>query len=197
MSEFIKRNKLQLNWDIKNTKQDNTYVNYNLDQFSCIDHFLISQYLFDLSIDSCTIHELNNMSNHVPLVVNFLLNVDYLKMAPKVSQVTGRIAWHKVAFSHIVNYQDKMDLLLDKINMDFPALLCNDISCVEASHKHNIDDVTEQLINIAIQSGRYAFPSCVNSHIVIPRWDEEIQPLKESSLFWHHLWLQCDKPKKV
>ena len=89
-----------------------------------------------------------------------------------------------------------MDLLLDKINMDFPALLCNDISCTEASHKHNIDDVTEQLINIAIQSGRYAFPSCVNSHIVIPRWDEEIQPLKESSLFWHHLWLQCDKPKK-
>ena len=100
LSEFIKRNKLQLNWDIKNTKQDNTYVNYNLDQFSCIDHFLISQYLFDLSIDSCTIHELKNISNHVPLVVNFLLNVDYLKMAPKVSQVTGRIAWQSGFQSH-------------------------------------------------------------------------------------------------
>jgi len=29
----------------------------------------------------------------------------------------------------------------------------------------------------------------------IARWSEHVQPLRNKSLFWHNIWLDCDCPK--
>ena len=29
----------------------------------------------------------------------------------------------------------------------------------------------------------------------IPGWSEFVQPLRDKSLFWHRMWIDCDRPK--
>ena len=40
--DFLERNHLKLCWEHQNSSQDQTYVNYALPQFSCIDHFRVA-----------------------------------------------------------------------------------------------------------------------------------------------------------
>ena len=53
-------------------------------------------------------------------------------------------------------------------------------------------------MNCCLQAGKYCFPYSIEKKTVsqLPLWKETIKPLRDSSLLWHHIWVDCGKPKK-
>jgi hypothetical protein len=35
-----------------------------------------------------------------------------------------------------------------------------------------------------------------NQNSLVPGWNDQIQPLREKSLFWHHIWIEAGRPGK-
>ena len=48
-----------------------------------------------------------------------------------------------------------------------------------------------------IEAAEFTIPVTCNKQSSgrIPGWSEFIQPLRDKSLFWHRLWLDCDRPR--
>ncbi|ELT96186.1 hypothetical protein CAPTEDRAFT_185982 [Capitella teleta] len=69
LEEFLQRHGLSKCWDSPISNMSNTYQNFSLNQFSCIDHICLSNRVFS-SIESCeVISDLTNPSNHSALDV--------------------------------------------------------------------------------------------------------------------------------
>ena len=56
LNDFVSRNNLAVSWDHENSVRDLTYVNTDLSNFSCIDHFIVSKNRVDCIINKlcCT-----------------------------------------------------------------------------------------------------------------------------------------------
>ncbi|ELU05279.1 hypothetical protein CAPTEDRAFT_195984 [Capitella teleta] len=69
LEEFLQWHGLSKCWDSPISNMSNTYQNFSLNQFSCIDHICLSNRVFS-SIESCeVISDLTNPSNHSALDV--------------------------------------------------------------------------------------------------------------------------------
>ncbi|ELU01628.1 hypothetical protein CAPTEDRAFT_227909 [Capitella teleta] len=69
LEEFLQRHGLSKCWDSPISNMSNTYQNFSLNQFSCIDHICLSNRVFS-SIESCeVISDPTNPSNHSALAV--------------------------------------------------------------------------------------------------------------------------------
>ena len=71
---------------------------------------------------------------------------------------------------------------------------CNDVST--CAHAHDITRFHDEIVTSLIVA--------MNKHIIgkassrpaknIPGWNIEMNCAREESLFWHHIWVQCNKP---
>ena len=64
LSEFNSRNYLLLSWDHVLSEKDFTYVNHSLSHKSCIDHFILSNNVYDHIVDNSVIFDSLDLSNH-------------------------------------------------------------------------------------------------------------------------------------
>ena len=74
------------------------------------------------------------------------------------------------------------------------------ISCKETStcpHKPEIATFHDNIVT-ALNESMFAHTSSVkNNHktpSTIPGWDAEMDYAREESLYWHNIWIQCDRP---
>ena len=82
--------------------------------------------------------------------------------------------------------------------MNIDVLACANVHCDNMMHHKCIDDICDKLISSCIRAGLEAFP-CKNNmpksnYKQVPLWYEEVKPYREKSIFWHNIWISCDRP---
>ena len=74
--------------------------NFNSDRFSTLDHFLISHNVFDNLLHSAyAVHDADNLSDHEPIVVKFLVDFKYGSFIERA--YSSHISWYKASESNI------------------------------------------------------------------------------------------------
>ena len=84
--------------------------------------------------------------------------------------------------------------MLQNISLDTATLSCCDVMCTDQSHTSYINCV---MILWCAVYGLVRSVFFIVKHIScpVPYWKEMVKHLRESSLLWHHIWVQYGKPK--
>ena len=179
----------------ENCSIDYTY-NFSMTRFNILDHFLLSEVLFNTSVTSAhVLHEVDNTSDHDPILLRLKLQVDYLGFCDKV--YTPCVSWDKASESDLVNYRNELSEKLKCIQLPIDALLCTNFQCSNLNHFQAVSSYAASISSACIDAAAATIPRTCNKHTSgrIPGWSEVIQPLRDKSLFWHRLWLDCDRPR--
>jgi len=169
---------------------DYTYMSMSNHHKSCIDHFIMSDNLFE-SVEHCSVlHDGDNLSDHD--VVSLQLTVNIVHDVINTEFVCKPLWWK--ATEHQLNaYKRKLDALLSKIVLPVDAINCKNLFC--HSHREVIQSYHDAIICSCIQAS-----SCIPSSKPkigdkrIPGWTEHVKNYKERAIFWHKLWKDNGSP---
>jgi len=170
---------------------DYTYQ-FGMSSFHVLDHFIVSGTLFDKAVQSVSVlHEVDNLSDHDPLLVE--LAVDFSKVSEAATMgrlFSKRLAWHKATDDHIAHYQAHLHTLLQDVNLPYGALFCRDVTCADPEHLNALNTYVSQLTNACVEASYENIPCTENraSSGHLPGWNSDVKPLRDKSLFWHHIW---------
>jgi hypothetical protein len=178
-----------------NCNVDYTY-NFNMSRFSVLDHFLLSGVLFENSVDSTrVIHDTDNPSDHEPLVLGLSLKMQFLGFRDRVHM--PRTSWAKATESDMCNYRYELTRQLRCIKLPADAVLCSDLQCRNPVHLQAINNYARDITNASLVAAAATIPqTCIRQTSGrIPGWSKHVQPLKEKSIFWPRVWMDCDRPR--
>ena len=88
-----------------------------------------------------------------------------------------------------------MDNKLQLFSLADEVMTCKNTSICK--HNHDITMLHDRIVNALIESmNLHIFKNNVSQSNanIIPGWDIEMSCSREVSLFWHHIWTQCNKP---
>ena len=110
LDDFIERNNLLVNWNYANVSVENTYCNFALNHFSCIDHFIMSKNVFDSISKHNVISDVQNPSSHNILSLSFGFKVNhYVPLQDDKSCNINKCKWAKILI--IIDIFLKINLL--------------------------------------------------------------------------------------
>ena len=160
------------------------------------DHFLLSETLFNESVDSFSVlHDIDNLSDHKPIILGLRFNVHCLGFLERI--YTPQVSWVKATETNLQEYSEVLSRLLKSVYIPVDALLCKDPSCKNLVHLQHLNEYASKITDSCLRAAEAAIPcSCRRqSSGRIPGWSEYVQPVREKSLFWHKLRLECILPK--
>ena len=70
---------MKVAWKHAKVTYENTYANHSLGHWSCIDHCIVSDNVFNEILDNRVVDSNDNVSNHLPVELSFSVNVDTSK----------------------------------------------------------------------------------------------------------------------
>ena len=74
-----------------------------MSRFNILDHIIVSGNLFESAVKGLSVyHEIDNASDHQPLILELSLKFDRLSFARR--QFVARAAWHKASSTDLDNY---------------------------------------------------------------------------------------------
>ena len=88
-----------------------------------------------------------------------------------------RASWAKATNSKCNNYRQTLSSLLGSIAIPVDAMLCTDLTCHDISHSEAVHNYANHITGACTK----AADTCI--------------PLRDKSLFWHGLWIDCNRPK--
>ena len=198
LTNFMQRNCLKCVWNHVNVVQDSTYVNLDLNQESCIDHYILTHNLYECVLSSFVYDSSLNPSHHRPVHLCIKIPVYHCDSSVGSGNVEPSVDWAKVNDFHIKAYQSYLDSLLADIDINDTALHCKDVNCNCSLHTRFIDNMCDRLISACICAGSKTFPNSSKSYRNkgLPLWNEEIAPYREKAILWHNIWISCGRPRK-
>ena len=77
------------------------------------------------------------------------------------------------------------------------CVVCTDLTCHDISHSEAVNNYANHITDACIKAADKCIPRTRDrqSSGCIPGWSEYIKPLRDKSLFWHGIWLVCNRPK--
>jgi len=178
-----------------NSAVDYTY-HFNMRHLSCIDHFIVSDVLFQSAVlQQHVLHDVDNTSDHDPLFMMLDISVARLNVGKRA--FTSRPSWNKATEAHIAAYKSLLRCKLSAVSVPREALSCNDLHCRNSTHTDSINNYVSVLAETLQESASVTIP-CTRRRGeggCIPGWTEQVAPLREKSVFWHQLWVNCDRPR--
>jgi len=169
---------------------------FNMGRFQVLDHYLLSGTLYNNSIESVhVLHDADNLSDHEPIVLQLQLDVQCVGFADRVH--TPCVSWAKATDNDLLSYQTLLNQTLHDIFLPTSAFLCSDIKCSNALHFQQINKFAMDLTNACMSAAEATVPHTCRRQDSgrIAGWSEHVQPLREKSLFWHKMWLDCGRPR--
>jgi hypothetical protein len=195
LNSFCSNNGLCFALRHEKSEVDYSY-SFNDCRFSVLDHFLLSETLFNESVDSFSVlHDIDNLSDHEPISLRLSLNIHCLGFQERI--YTPHISWVKATEANLQDYSDVLSRLLKNIFIPVDALSCKDSSCKNLVHVQHLNEYAANITDSCLRAAEAAIPrSCKRQTSGrIPGWSEYVQPVRDKSLFWHKLWLECGRPK--
>jgi len=86
---------------------------------------------------------------------------------------------------------------IGSIAIPVEAMLCADLTYHDVTHSEALNIYVNHITDACIKAADTCIPRMCNrqSSVGIPGWTEYIEPLRDKSLLWHGLWLDCNRPK--
>jgi hypothetical protein len=107
--------------------------NFSMMRFNILDHFLLSNLLFQQCVDSVYVqHDVDNLSDHEPIFLRILLDMNVIGVRERVHQYN--ISWVKASEQDLSNYKSILRQTLSGVSLPVDSLLCHDLQCVDANH---------------------------------------------------------------
>jgi hypothetical protein len=180
-----------------NSSIDFTY-NFDMSRFSFIDHFIVSENVYASFIDSCSVrHDGENLSDHDPITLS--LTIDWSTIDRVSRHYASTCRWHKANAADLLSYKSSLKASLDTLRIPVNAITCHNVTCNNKSHFAALNDYSNALINACLDSANRtiphtAHPSDVHHNNVMPGWNEYVAPLRDKSVLWHDIWVECGRP---
>ncbi len=145
---------------------DYTYESMSNNVRSCIDHFLVSESLFNCIESYCVMHDGDNLSDHDVISIQLAISVKHTSI--DVAQ-TCKLLWRNATSNQIDEYQNNLNILLSNIKLSEHVIECNDRFC--DIHVDDIQSYHDQIVAACLQASA-CIPSVNtgNSKNRIPGW---------------------------
>ena len=156
---------------------------------------MVTPNLSDFIIKYETLETVRNFSDHVPIIMKMNIDIEYLQTVKKT--ISPSVSWTKCTNEHISRYQGEIDKKLEEIELDFEIFTCRDTKC--ELHSEQIRSWYNEIVRILLDSSAASLPMTGNKQNpkTVPGWNEFVKPKLETSLFWHNIWKDCDRPRHV
>ena len=201
MDSWVEKTGLLDVWDLFPVSY--THVHTDMKSFSTLDRFLVSPGLHAHIVDAGVIHLGDNASRHSPIMLKInMQGITAVKRTPKATN-TKRPAWYKADEAQVNTYTYKLDEKLRKLTGPL-ELSCRDPHCTKDTHIQ--DSFLLDILITMIETSHETIPlgggkkkeydpdkNCVVEKS-IPGWRDQVEPLRQDSLFWHFLWQQNNCP---
>ena len=96
------------------------------------------------------------------------------------------------------DYRSILSQNLKTIYLPVPALLCTDMCCKDADHHSAVSQYAVAITNACLAAAEACLPHTSNRQMGprrIPGWLDKVEPLRQKSLFWHEIWVDCGRPR--
>jgi hypothetical protein len=178
-----------------NSNIDYTY-NFSMERFSILDHFLLSSTLHNTCIDKISVmHDVDNISDHDPIFLKPKLDVKYIGFSSRI--FAPRTSWVKATENDLNRFRHTLSDNLKCITTPTSLLLCHDMKCTDACHHKSIAEYATAISKACMLAAGTCIPHTSNrcTDRRVPGWTERVEPLREKSIFWHKLWMECGRPR--
>jgi len=172
-----------------------TYCNDKLEHFSFIDHVFVSNSVRPNIVSAVIYNSGVNLSDHIPLIYTF--HFDFapqngtIKPQGANSPITKHYSW-RWDKSDLGYYYECTNNNLQNIAQPVTCNNCH-IGCNELAHLHSIDIFYEDIV-YALHHASTKAVQRMPCHSLKPYWNDELDRLKEDSIFWHNLWVDAGRP---
>jgi hypothetical protein len=161
---------------------------------STLDHFLVTENLYQYITNYQSIHAGDNLSDHS--VLSMSLDIPITHYMEETKNLSGKVSWQKASNHDICNYQETLDSLLSSIDVPWGALECCDYLCVD--HNMEIENFHDKIIDACLEASFTCIP--VSKHAneqskPIPGWHDYVERYKEQAIFWHNIWKDSNSPR--
>ena len=176
---------------------DYTYLNLanGVISTSILDHFCVSQSIFNAIKEAGVTHSSENLSNHSAVFMKIgLCNIDN-----QVETVLNekRVSWAKASDDAKEIFKELLTNKLDSISLPDSAL-CRSLQCRD--HENEIEEYTLDILHAIESAGQESLPS--NSQIrkiksksnKVPGWTDFVKPYADENKFWSSTWRSLGRP---
>ena len=163
---------------------------------SLVDHFIVSENLYNHISDYSGLSEGDNLSDHSVVYIKLSIDVTYFSVTAASSK--DKLQWEDASDIALDNYKHKLDCILFNVFVPNEALDCNDYFCSNSKHLSDIKLFHNSIINACLESSFGTIPSRTGSkkNKVIPGWNKHVEEHRQRSLFWHYLWKENKCPRE-
>ena len=170
-----------------------SYSSTSTSCFSIIDHFFVTEKLFDSIINYYSIcDEIDNQSDHAPLIVS--MDIHLSTYSSQCVTHKPRKKWNCATDEDIIRYQNNLDISLSTVHEPLDCIQCNNMLCNNIDHIQSVHTLHDELIAACINAS-VDIPDTSKKSSVIPGWNSEHSYLREISLLWRSIWISINSPR--
>ena len=188
LREFCVRFSAELCAEHPASRVEYTYRNDATGARSLVDHFVLTENLMANLSGHVTWDEVDNFSDHLPIIARISFD-SFLTSGDR--SASPRLSWNRANENDTERYRIQVRERLSLLELPHEALMCDGIGCF--THGDAINNYYSQIEQALVTSGQECIPS------TRPRgragWNELAEPQRRASLFWHHLWEDCGRPR--
>jgi len=98
---------------------------------------------------------------------------------------------------HIAAYKETLRTRLKDTVLPYSAILRKDVCCTNIEHIDSLNVYASRIATACLSSANdtISFPRCRGTRGCIPGWTEFVDPLRNNSLFWHRMLVDCGRPR--
>ena len=187
---FIEEESLSL--CLHHTKSNVPYTFHNAISKSTIDHFFVTNNIYQYITKYESLFLVDDFSDHVPLKLELNINIMYLKEVPRAFVPTT--VWQKCSLVHEQESVDTLDSLLLRVNIESESIKCKNVHC--NNHKDSISELYNDIIRYCLDADKVLpkTSSTQRQQNVVAGWNEYVKTHKDEAIFWHQVWLDNGRP---
>ena len=176
-----------------NFNPDTAFTRYDrkTKSYSLIDGILISKDLKSKVSRISICHDGNNVSDHIPVELDLVLNVQELKS--ENIRLPLYVNWKKLSSEQKTIFSDKMTENLANIHIPPNELLHGDKCCQENGHVLALENYFDNIVAAVLQA-ESVLPK-TNPNIQRSFWNEDLMDLKQASIDCNTNWKNMGCPK--
>ena len=196
---FVEETSFEKSWDKYPIDFTHVFEREEHTYTSTLDHFFWSEGISCNVVAADVLHLPNNTSDHCPMYCI----VDIKTLSPKkrvlTTQQQSNPSWKRATVEQRASYKTTLENKLQLINIPSNLNFYRDVHCKDEYH---IRECGKCLVDV-LESIKLSADSCLPSpsnkksptkKSSILRWNEDVQPFKESTMFWHSIWLSAGLP---
>lgn len=118
---------------------------------SILDHFIVSQNMYNCVISVKCDHSVDNASDHEPISISLDIPVESLQ---RDVLIEDKILWSNANVSDIECYKQQLDTALLAYHVPVEAVYCNEYKCDKSEHRVMLQTYHDKLIDVCLSASR-------------------------------------------